>query len=195
MKQILIIAALFITFSSQAQTQFGIKAGADLYNFTGRDAKSGAYNTNKKFKAGLIAGIFIDEKISKILSIQPGLFYSEEGNMQKDGSGNEQTYKLNYLNLPVVLKYNSSFGFFGEAGFQAGYLLTSKQKTVISGISKETTSSQGLNDFVYSSVIGCGWKFKNGFGINARSQWGFTPLSKSENITNSGFYASVFFQF
>ncbi len=192
-----IFATLLLAFSLHAvtaQTKFGLKAGASLYHFTGKDA-SPFGKGSQKFKPGFVAGAFADVPAGKMVFIQPGLFYSAEGNIQKT-SAVDQTYKLNYLNLPVVVKLQLPVGFFGEAGLQGSYLLSAIRETSINNATTKVTSTDGLHSFLLAPVIGCGWQFKNGIGINARSQWGITSVGdNTAKVYNSGFYGSVFYRF
>lgn len=190
MKKLFTLILVFSFLFSQAQVRIGVKAGADFYNFTGKGVKDNSLDDHQQLKTGLVAGAFVEIPVSSVLSVQPSLLYSQEGNLQKDGN-DKAIYKFDYLNLPVVLKYNHSSGFFGETGPQLGYKLNSKLKTIIGGTETETKLTNGLNDFLFSWTVGAGWKFKNGLGINARSQWGITSISDNEKLTNSGFYASL----
>ena len=85
-------------------------------------------------------------------------------------------YILNYLNIPVIFKYyfnNNGVSF--ETGPQLGFLLSSKTRD-------ETVSSDNLSNNLTTAtfdwLIGFGYKFDNGFNVNARYNFGATNIWK-----------------
>ncbi|MBC7937675.1 MAG: PorT family protein [Rhizobacter sp.] len=188
---LLLVLAIIFSAYAHAQVEAGIKLGANLYNFLGEDSKPAI--GDKNLKPGIVAGVFTDIRLAKLFSVQPGLLYSEEGSIHKNGE-DKITYKMNYLNLPLMLKCNLPSGFFGEIGPQVGYLLSAKVTTEVGDITI-TNKMADAKEVVFSGNIGCGWKFKNGLGINARSQWAFSNSIEKVKVRNNGFYASVFYQF
>jgi hypothetical protein len=92
-----------------------------------------------------------------------------------------------------MVKYNDKSGFFGETGFQAGFLATAKQKIKINNTEVTNDVKDDQKGATFAWAIGCGYKFKSGIGINARSQWGISSINESRNITSSGFNATVFY--
>ncbi|HZE82953.1 MAG TPA: hypothetical protein VE035_01530 [Puia sp.] len=67
---------------------------------------------------------------------------------------------------------------------------------VFSVIAVKAQVQFGISKLVFSWTVGCGWLFKSGIGINARSQWGISSIIKDQSgLTNSGFNATVFYLF
>lgn len=187
MKRLLLVAAVFTTMAASAQTyQLGVRAGVNISNYTGGDIKSSSM-------VGFHAGAFINLGLGKNLSIQPEAIVSTQG-AKLEQAGNEENFKVTYLNIPVMLKYRFDGGFFVEAGPQFGFKLDSN------------TPDEGLEDFAKSSdvsgVLGLGIHGKSGLGIGVRYMAGLTKVGDvvdGENIDfdpdykNSVIQVSIFY--
>jgi hypothetical protein len=75
----------------------GLKGGINFANFHGADAES-------DFKNAFIFGGFVGVTLSNLITVQPELLYSGKGAKQGSES-NRVKYKLNYLEIPVLLKF------------------------------------------------------------------------------------------
>ncbi len=143
------ICAIGSFISSYSQIDFGIKAGynsSDLY-FSGAGSIS-----NVKSKSGFNAGVFADINLSKSLIIQPEILYSEQGAEYKDSAVN---VNFNYLNVPVLAKYQLASGIFALSGPQIGFLLNSSYK-----------SSTSSYDLMYSKSTSFSWVFGAGYKLS-----------------------------
>jgi hypothetical protein len=195
----LLIALTAITLFSTAHAQkkgpgFGVKAGANFYSIGGGDADDFGLDEKRKTKVGLVGGILVNIPFTSTFSVQPELLYSEEGNLQKDGDVS-QKYALTFLNLPIMLQYNTPSGFYVETGPQIGYTLSAKLKTD-NGLDKEEIDlKDGIKNIGFSWGLGAGFKCKSGFGIGARYNRGLSSLDDTEDnakITSNGFHVGVF---
>lgn len=187
MKKLLLIVAIFGSITTSAQTfQLGAKAGANISNYTGGDIKSNSM-------VGFHVGAFLNLGLGKNLSIQPEAIISSQG-AKLEQAGNEENFKVTYLNLPVMVKYRFDGGFYLEAGPQFGFKLDSN------------TPDEGLEDFAKSSdvaaAVGLGYHGASGLGIGARYLAGLTKVGDvvdGENIDfdpdykNSVIQVSIFF--
>lgn len=109
----IVAATLFVFLSCTVQAQFGIKAGLNFANLKGNaDAD---FNTLTNFHIG---GVY-EVSIFDHLSLQPELVYSVQGAKVDD-----EELKLNYFNVPVLLKFYLNDGFNIHAGPQMGMLLS-----------------------------------------------------------------------
>jgi outer membrane immunogenic protein len=105
-----------------------------------------------------------------------------EANLSMQGSKYEDTYfgtplkgrvNLLYLNFPLVFRYQTKSGFFGEAGIQPGFLLSAKDK-----YSGETHDyKDNVKKFDFSIPFGAGYEFKNNFGVGLRVIPGLTNIN------------------
>lgn len=169
----LIIALFFgMALSMNAQNKttnesnVGIKGGYNLaaVNYNG-DGETGQ-------RHGFHVGIYGEEFISKNFSIQPELMYSQQGYKITNNSGTF-IQKLNYINLPVMLKVYPSKNFFLEAGPQIGLAISHKEE--YDGL---FSSSQEYdpNNFDWGMNFGGGFKTDSGISLGVRYHLGLGDL-------------------
>ena len=82
----------------------GIKFGLNAAKFVGSDARDAQHNLPATIRTGFVGGAFVNVSVNRTLSIQPELLYSMKGTTYKQGV-EKVTYELNYLELPLLLKY------------------------------------------------------------------------------------------
>lgn len=170
------------TFCGSAQSQhkgisYGLNTGMSLFNMT---------KTYKgEYLAGFTGGIYASIPIAKQLYIQPELNYQMQGTKYTsifNGRPSEETkFRTNYINLPVLLKYNfSQTNFSAYVGPQLGYLTASKfivddKRADEKGITRKTS---------FAGVYGVEYYFPinkvNTITINARYTTGFSNVLKSD---------------
>ena len=164
---------LLLVISVQAATaqhfQFGLKAGANVSNFSGGDFAA----VKKSAYVGFHGGLFLRFKFGK-LGLQPELMVSSQGAKLDSINGGTTTWKITYVTLPVMLQYRTQSGFYLEAGPQVGFKAT------------DDYGSTTINDFAkgldLSAAAGLGFRAKAGYGIGARYTAG---LSKVGDFTPS----------
>lgn len=126
MRKLPILTVLaFLTFIS-ANSQdfaFGVKGGVNVSSVSGNTYAGigglGSLGSKVSFHVGGLVEIPISEK----LAVQPELLYSSQGsNWGFNSSGDK--LKLDYVNLPVMVKYYIIEGLSAEAGPLAGFLLS-----------------------------------------------------------------------
>jgi len=92
--------------------------------------------------------------------------------------------RLNYLNFPVLVRYQRQrHGFFAEAGVQPGLLLSAKDKG--NDIKGE------LKKFDLGIPVGVGYSFKNKFGVGLRVTPGLLNVNKDSQYKNRNMVASL----
>lgn len=79
----------------------GPMVGLNLAKFGGEDV--GDVDTRTGFQAGIYASL----PLGKVVAIAPSLAYSQEGTKGDVGGGVTTTFKLSYLELPVMLKLSA----------------------------------------------------------------------------------------
>ena len=172
MKKILFSGLLIVvTVAAHAQTgvRLGLKAGVSLTSITGD------YAQNLKSKFGFHAGLVANIGVTNRLSVQPELLYSQKGAPDNNGTG--ITNRLNYIELPVLLRFNARIFFF-EAGPQLGLLVAAKQ--VNNGQSLDVRDQSRPIDFGYA--FGLGHQFSRGVGAGLRYNGGFTTVDKAVHL-------------
>lgn len=196
MKKVVLLVAIVITtqagFSQGLlkRLHFGLKGGANYSNFT-----NASFDTEGL--TGYHGGLIVNLKLTGSLSIQEEFLYSTQGAKIKSGiSLTDPDLKLSYMSVPIMLKYHSIIGLYGEIGGQANMLI-------------EDAKNTGYEDFAdkidAGAVVGLGYQFKvgpvKGLGIGARYYHGFTKVGKftassiQPDFKNSVAQASIFYIF
>jgi hypothetical protein len=120
-----------ISFSQQGFS-LGLKLGANLTKIDGVKFRE-AFNT--AYQAGAFAELNFDEK----WGIQPELLFSQTKTKQDTSLGqvvrfqNTGDIKLDYLTIPVLLRYNVSRSFTLNVGPQFGILLNKNDNLLTNG--------------------------------------------------------------
>lgn len=192
---------------TKSDIQFGIKAGLNATT-TSDGFGSGALFKDPNYKAGLILGGFVRMPIGSNLTLQPELVYSAEGSVQdgKYGNVNDNNYaqifnvSLNYLQVPVMLQYNTNGGFYVEAGPQFGLLLKAERKYSFPGSTSVTTDLKDVSKgFAFGLGGGLGYNFKGGFGVGAqytaRLSEALDNNATGASLKGSGFSLGIHYRF
>ncbi len=83
--------------SAQSSFQYGVLAGVALADFHGADVG------NTSSRTGFVVGGFGRFKASDILAIEPQVIYVQKGAEADAGSGLIGTFKVDYIEVPVLL--------------------------------------------------------------------------------------------
>ncbi|MDP4130616.1 MAG: porin family protein [Bacteroidota bacterium] len=187
-KLFLLLLTGFSFAAADAQIQFGVKAGANMANFTGNDV------SGTKWKIGFHGGALVAVPLFNEFSLQPEVVYSSQGT-KVDQQDYTATMNSNYLNIPVLFKYNNPSGFFLETGPQLGFLMSAKAKS--GSVSVDEKSAYKSTDF--SWAFGLGYLISGlNAGIDARYNLGVSNIVKDSNngtAKNSVFQLGIFYLF
>jgi hypothetical protein len=164
MKKLIVAGLLLIGTTGFAQTfQLGLKAGVNISNFTGGEFE----NLDKKALVGFHGGGFVSFFFGEHFALQPEVLFSTQGAKIKE-AGDEKDWKISYINVPVMLKYRFTGGFFLEAGPQIGFKVS------------EDIEDMPVEDFAKSTDLsiagGLGWHSSSGLGIGARYTAGLSKV-------------------
>lgn len=187
MKKILLAIVVLTTtvLASQAQTQFGVKAGANFYTLGGNYFEGAKLNS----KIGLYFGGVVNIPVSAKFKVQPEIVYSVQGAKEDGGGTGSGNWNNNYLNIPIMAQVYATEGLYFEAGPQIGFLLSAKYKVEGSSTSTDTKDDYKTTDFSFG--LGAGYKMASGFGFNARYNLGLSNIASSsdpnDEIKNRGF--------
>lgn len=168
----LIVAVITVFIGTTAFSQeidLGVKAGVNFANISDVD--------NLSSKTGFQAGIFAGIKFTDKVGIQADVLYSQQGAEFDAGK-----FDLNYVNIPIVLKYYLVQGLNVQAGPQFGFILDDDIYEVQNGgpIIKGNAEKSDV-----SAVVGVGYDFPFGIRLDARYNFGFTDVIKDNNSKNS----------
>lgn len=168
---------------STPTSNVGIKGGYSLaavnYDGEGETGQRHAFHV----------GVYGESFISESFSIQPELMYSQQGYEIKTGNGTF-TQKLDYINLPVMLKAYPSKNVFLEAGPQIGLAISHKEEYdgFISG-----TTERDPNSFDWGMNFGGGFKTNSGISLGVRYHLGLGDLYDNDKAHNRVWQFSVGF--
>lgn len=211
MKKILLSIAAVATmaFTAEAQITITPKAGLTLSSIArSKDYKDELKSEGGKnvLSPGFAFGAAFELGLSDNVSIQPELLYIQKGTKEKYESQGESgtiQFKMNYLELPVLLKFASGatdeFHFFGYVGPYFGYALKGKNTFKSGGTTFTTKIKFGEGDDSLEEVyvnkdeanrldvgayLGGGVKIPLGPGavsLEARYGYGFVNYNKDDS--------------
>lgn len=181
--RIFLLAALLIGISLQnshaqlaSNPTFGVKGGFNLSNVAG-DVDN---QTRFSWHGGVYSEIFFDY----FLMLQLEALYTSVGH------GGPSTLRLNYVYIPVLLRYNLDYNFNVHTGLQPGFLITANN--VFGDV--KTDVKDFFKGFDLGLPIGVGWQFSGGqYVFNVRYTIGLTNVSSVDLETRRNNYFSFSF--
>jgi hypothetical protein len=178
-----IVATLFISIFSFAQISVGAKGGLNLSSLSGINES----NFEAKALVGFHVGGFVTFNLGRNFAIQPELVYSTQGGTIESGNVTENL-KMNYFNIPVMVKFMTKSGFYLEAGpqlgFQAGDLDYDNVETSVEG--SDFSICGGLGFQPTKSAFGIGARYNAGMGTTGEVDF------NNPSIDNADFKHGVF---
>ena len=188
-KLFVLVLTTGVFFTASAQIQFGVKAGVNIATL------AGAGSAGATSKVGFHGGGFARIPLVNSFFLQPELVYSGQG-AKATSDGVVYNINQNYLNIPVLAKWEHSSGFYRETGPQLGFLLAANVSA--GGSSQDVKSSYKSTDF--SWAFGVGYKLPLiSAGINARYNLGISNIAADQvngyAVRNSVFQLGVFYMF
>jgi hypothetical protein len=183
--KIILVIILLVSLSavSKAQdTHFGLKAGL---NISSLDVKQGV---DWDAKAGFHFGGLAHVHLTPHFAVQPEIVFSQQG-----GEYSSDKWKINYLNIPVLLQYMTGSGFRLQTGPQLGFALSSEVKQG----DIEIDNDDDVNAIDFSWSFGASYLFPGGIGVDARYNHGITTIYEPEvpEVRNRVFQLGLFYQF
>ena len=206
-KQILLLTGILIsTFSiAQIHPSFGLRTGVTSSGMRG-DAVSNLKNmlsfSNGMIttgnRTGFFAGGYATIPFDAIISLEPGLYYSQKGYELKGqfnvkgmpflGAGANAKLNLQYLDLPVLLKvvYNGLEVF---AGPQISYLVNADLRTTagllgFNLLNKNMDATNQFSRYDFAATGGIGYQFTNGMNVRASYDYGLSKVDANNNLNS-----------
>jgi hypothetical protein len=163
--------------------KIGVKLGMNIASVNGSNAN------NLDSKTGFVFGVTAEVPFTEKFSIQPELLYSAQGAQQ----GNDYKYDLNYVSLPIMVKYYIAKGFTVEAGPQFSFLV--KDELVPMSTYSENRENTAAENFDLAANFGLGYQFKSGIFFQTRYNLGLIAISENPDIKNGVFQMTLGYQF
>lgn len=166
---LLLFTAATLASTANAQIQFGVKGGFNIAEILTSDHQS-VYVNNQPMgirnfpRTDFHAGLLVSIPLFKNFTLQPEAVYSQQGATGNPSGGwlvsATEKYQLNYLNIPVLLKYHLPLGFFAETGPQLGLLLRAKiDESLVGGVN----TGKYYHDTNRFKSTDLGWAFGVGY--------------------------------
>jgi hypothetical protein len=174
-----------------SEGRFGIRLGGIISKQT-FDEGNLADDPQSKFGAD-VAILYTLPIGNGFFSLQPELHWMQKGSTFSDFNNNDITNTMNYLELPILLRFNfgGSLKLFAIGGPSAGYLL---------GVNSDndTLEKDDFEDIEFGLHLGAGIGLGS-FEIDVRYLAGLSDVANSDGnlgeIKNSGFGAGLAFKF
>ena len=188
----ILLLSIFTATSVQAQTtgvHVGPTAGMTL------SVLDGQLNRTASFKPGFVGGAAVRWRPSVRVAVQAELVYAQQGVSNKLDFGpypGESKVKLNYLNLPILLKIYAGNVVNFQFGPQFGLLLSGRrvgQSGYYSGSSgsgyvTEDIDVKGRYKGDFALCGGVGVDLANGFMASARINYGLSDIDNDVSTTS-----------
>ena len=214
-----LISGLLLIGTANAQVSFGIRAGANFAKWQGDDLqvienivdKTNGYITTKGVTRFHVGG-YVDIPVTHGITFEPGLEYSKKGySMKGDLQVNALKFlgvnvglqvQSHYIDMPLLIKVDVVKGLNVYAGPQFSYLVRStlNAKAGVLGINLFNRGygiTSQFNRIDMGLTGGVGYKFDNGFNVQAGYDYGLSKLDKNNNYNahNRVIKVSVGFSF
>lgn len=125
-------------------------------------------------KAGLSFGIYTDVKLNKYVNAQIEIKYVQKGsNSNSEDQSVFYVSKLNYIELPVFLKYRFLDKFSANIGLAAGTL---QKATEDKGGYGDEPAYPEFNQFELSGLVGVEYKIIENLLFNVRFNYSILPI-------------------
>ena len=167
-------ALSIIAFCAYGASAQGISGGLKLgANFANQKFSSEGFGFSPSSRTSLHGGFYLTVMVSETFGVQPELLYNSVGS-KFDLGGDDVVQQLDYLTLPVMLRYNPVKIFNIHAGPQFGFLMSAKQK--FDGDSEDI--KDGLKGLDLGLGIGAGVDLPMGLGFSARYVLGLSNVAE-----------------
>lgn len=201
---ILILLANMLTVKAQ-DVKFGLKGGVNFSNISISGGNS-VTNPDTTTRTSFHLGGLVEVKLADKFALQPEIQYSSVG-YKFALTGIEQgiSYrgdvvdKIDYLSIPVLVKYFAAEGFSIEFGPQIAFLMSHKadiQVNVAGTSNSETTDLKKYSENTeFGLNFGASYKLKNNLFFSGRYNLGLSDMqsesSDGEKILNRCFQLSI----
>ncbi|SHH19168.1 porin family protein [Flavobacterium defluvii] len=169
---------------NNVNTEFGVKGGFNMSNLIS-DGDNEPNDENILY--GFNAGVYATLPISDFVAIQPEILFTTKGSELEYNnafaSGNAK-FRLNYIEVPLLVRVNITKNFNVHAGGYASYLVSSKVTGDGTFNFNEDIDTDDLNKFDAGVSAGVGVDF-NPISIGLRYNYGLTTVGKERTVAGT----------
>lgn len=185
---VFLFSALFTLNAQNNKNNAGLKLGYNLAAVS----LDGESETGQRHAFHL--GFYTETFTSEDFSIQLELLYSQQGYEISDNSGTF-TQKLDYINLPIMLKLYPNANFYLETGPQIGLAVSHKESFDDSFILFDTSKEFNPSNFDWGINFGGGFKSDSGVSLGVRYHLGLGDIYDEGKPKNRVWHFSIGFDF
>jgi hypothetical protein len=166
----LLLSSFVMVFAVYAYGQ-GLSGGAKGgLNIANQKYSSDGVALDTKARPGILVGGYLVYMINEKFGVQPEVLFSMQGS-KWDFSGDDSKFKFNYINIPILARYNITEMISVHAGPQFGLLLSAD-------LEDEDGDQLDIKDDIkgvdVAGATGVEVELPNGLGFGARYVLGFT---------------------
>lgn len=158
----ILLAFFLVGIVASSQAQFGVRAGFNSPSFSPGNSES---NPGVHLGAYYTIG-------TEFISVEPGLQFSQKG-FKDNSSGDLITERLNYIDIPVLVRLNLLPSVNVFAGPQASALISRKRES----LGETQTSTDPVRGYDIGGVLGAQVKLPLGLNAQASYDFGLTSLN------------------
>lgn len=167
------------------ENYYGLRIGPSFSTVNSDDSRLDGGSSQTGLNIGAVAGIALSDKAP--LFLETGLYYTEKGGKKKIDNGKKMTYDLNYLEVPITVKYAYAIDdHFSIQPFAGGYLacgVGGKIKNYGLRESQSSFSSDCFKRFDGGLRLGCGAAYDM-FYVDLTYDIGLTNICHDEFDTS-----------
>lgn len=160
----------------------GVKAGL---NFSNQNVDWDGSNIDTEVKVGIHLGGYMVVTLNEKFGIQPEILFSMQGAKFPDYDGKTN---FNYLNVPILARYQINEMFSVHAGPQIGFLLTANTEED----GDKFDQKDDFDGIDIGGAIGVGAEWPSGLSCGARYVLGFSQIS--QDVEDIGEFKNRVFQ-
>lgn len=146
--------------------RLGLKSGLNFSHFNNTGLEENTISAD--WRTGFVFGFFVEMKIADKMYFQPEALYSSMGGKNISTLNGENNLRLNYLAVPVSLKYEFAPKFKLAGGVQLSWMLQAtnlrnETKTdITNSLRNNDIALQGGLEFWPSNKVQIGAKYQHG---------------------------------
>ena len=154
-------------------------------------------------RIGLAAGAEVEYQVADIASVSAGVLYSMQGAKYEGqvsflgfNQGGKITYKLDYINIPIMANVYVVKGLAVKFGVQPGFNIHSAVEASTRGTAGSGSQAVNIkaNTFDFALPVGLSYEYNN-VVLDARYNWGLTRAMENSKHNNSVFQLTLGYKF
>lgn len=177
----LVMAAATSAIAQDQPAAVGVKGGV---NFADLQFDTDAGDGNFDRRAGFVGGLFVIWPANRRVALQTEALFSQKG-AKVDQDGIDGKIKLDYLDVPVLLRVSSNplvqTSFHAFAGPSFGIRVRARAKGDFEGETSDEDISDDIERLDMGLVVGAGIDIGH-LTIDGRYSWGLSDVFKDDEV-------------